>query len=264
LTVTFLAKKSVDGLAFLRSQKKSFEWIFIDPSRRDNSKGKVFQLADCTPNVAEHIDLFFEKSNNILIKTSPLLDISKGIAELKNVFQIHVIALENEVKELLWVLKKGFHEEVTVKTINIRNKHSQKFSFTLKEEKRAVSDFSTPLSYLYEPNAAILKSGSFKSIGNRLSLHKIHPSTHLFTSNKEINSFPGRNFRILAKHAYHKKTFKKLKISKANISTRNFPHSVAEIRKKLKIKDGGDEFLFFTKDLNEKLIVLKKTATPTL
>jgi len=200
--------------------------------------------------------LFFEKSDNILIKTSPLLDISKGISELKNVYQIHIIAVDNEVKELLWVLKKGFSDEIQLKTVNIQKTVKQTFDFKPSKEKNNGSNFSKALSYLYEPNAAIMKSGGFNSIGKTYNLNKLHPNTHLYTSDKLVD-FPGRCFKIISAIPYNIKAIQKEGIHKANISTRNFPESVANLRKKLKIEDGGEHFLFFITNLKENLLLLR-------
>jgi len=246
----------IDGISFIISQNQHFDWLYIDPSRRNEAKGKVFRLTDCTPDVSVQLDLFFEKANNTLIKTSPLLDISKGISELNNVAEIHIIAVANEVKELLWVLESGFLGETEVKTFNISKKSQQEFNFYLSVEKNTISTFSKPLAYLYEPNAAIMKSGGFKIIGRKFDLQKLHANTHLYTSAQLID-FPGRCFRIIETYPFNNKAIKNTGIKKANISARNFPISVADIRKKLKIKDGGETFLFFITDNNEKLRVLR-------
>ena len=197
----------------------------------------------------------FSKSDNILLKTSPILDITAGINALLFIKEVHIVAVNNEVKELLWVLKKGFIDEITMKTINFLKQDHDIFDFRLSEEKETNSEISSPLNYLYEPNAAIMKSGGFKTIGSRFLLKKLHEHTHLYTSSKLID-FPGRQFEIEKCIPYNKNNLKALSIEKANITTRNFPHSVATIRNKFKIKDGGEIFLFFIKDLNEKHQVL--------
>ncbi len=255
LNVKNIQNHSLDAIDFLQQTTQNFDWIYIDPSRRNDTKGKVFLLSDCTPDITEHLTLFFEKSDNILIKTAPLLDISAGLAELKNVKEIHIVAVHNEVKELLWVLKKGYKNEVVIKTINHGKAANQTFNFNLSEEKRALSTFQEPQTYLYEPNAAILKSGGFRTIGQQHALHKLHEHTHLYTSEKLI-AFPGRRFKIDKTVPYNKKSLKELQVRNANISTRNFPESVASIRKKFKIKDGGDIFLFFVKNCFNKHQIL--------
>ncbi|KAB1071926.1 class I SAM-dependent methyltransferase [Tamlana haliotis] len=244
-----------DGMDYLRHSEKQFDWIYIDPSRRHDSKGKVFFLNDCLPNVPENLELLFSRSKNILIKISPLLDLSIGINELKHVKTIHVVALNNEVKELLWVLECDFSGDVHIETVNIQKQRKAKFNFNLNEEKQANATYSEPLSYLYEPNAAILKAGAFESVSEQLKINKLHKHSHLYTSDNLVE-FPGRSFKIEQILQYNKKALKTLNISKANITTRNFPETVQNIRKKFKIIDGGTHYLFFTTNMNDKKIIL--------
>lgn len=259
LSVNNVETFPIDGIEFLKSSNNNFDWIYIDPSRRHDSKGKVFLLKNCLPNVPEHIDLLFQTSDNILIKTSPLLDLSIGVNELKYVKTIHIIAVNNDVKEVLWVLEKGFSNDVSVETVNIKKNSEEHFKFILNKNQNEVQ-YSEPLSYLYEPNAAILKSGGFNEVSSQLNINKLHQHSHLYTSNTLID-FPGRAFKIENIINYNKKNFKKLGLDKANITTRNFPETVQQIRKKLNIKDGGDTYIFFTTDLNNKkiTIICKKT-----
>ncbi|MBQ4821358.1 class I SAM-dependent methyltransferase [Aquimarina sp. MMG016] len=243
-----------DGLEILKNQN-TVDWIYIDPSRRHNSKGKVFFLEDCLPDVPSNLDFLFSRSKNILIKTSPLLDIQIGISSLKKVKEIHVVAVNNEVKELLWVLDSTFNGDIIIKTVNLTKTGNKEFSFLLKDETNISVPISLPKTYLYEPNAAILKSGGFSSIGKKLGLYKLHINSHLYTSDQLIN-FPGRRFQIINIYPYQKKVLAKAGITKANITTRNFPESVSVIRKKLKIKDGGQEYLFFTTNSENKKVIL--------
>ncbi|WP_368662369.1 THUMP-like domain-containing protein [Zobellia laminariae] len=245
-----------NGLDFIKNSKSEFDWIYIDPSRRDNLKQRVFFLSDCLPNVVENLVLLFSKSKNILIKTAPLLDITAGINELKYIKEIHVVAINNDVKEVLYILQRDYTGSIAIKTINKTSQQDQVFDFKLESEKEAVSQFSEPLTYLYEPNAAVLKSGAFKILGKALQLKKLHVNTHLYTSNHLIN-FPGRRFKIESILPYNKASLKKAGIKNANVTTRNFPESVATIRKKMKIKDGGQIYLFFTKNLAENVVVLR-------
>lgn len=244
-----------DGMEFLKDTETRFDWIYLDPSRRNESKGKVFRLSDGIPNVLDNLEVLFAKSDNILLKTSPLLDFSIGIAELKTVQEIHVIAVNNEVKELLWVLRKADTAEITVKAINLSKTGKDTFEFMLHEEQNASATYSLPLSYIYLPNAAILKSGAFQMVAHRYGLNKLHAHTHLYTSDHLID-FPGRCFNLNDAMPYSKRNMKRLGLDKANISTRNFPESVAEIRKKFKIADGGDTYLFFVTDSNGVRTVL--------
>lgn len=245
---------SGDGLEFLKNTKEIFDCIYIDPSRRNDTKGKVFLLQDCLPNVPENIDFLFTKTHQILIKNSPILDITSTINELKFVKEIHIIAVNNEVKELLFLLEKDCTSSINIKTTNISKNNTQVFNFTYQEVKQ--SEYSEPLTYLYEPNAAILKSGGFHEITNQLEVFKIHQHSHLYTSENLID-FPGRTFKIDAVLSYDKKKINKLiPNKKANITTRNFPKTVAQIRKETKLKDGGNLFIFCTTNVINQLTVL--------
>ncbi len=244
----------IDGIDYLKSTEQFFDCIYIDPSRRNDLKGKVFLLKDCLPNIPENLDLLFRKTNQILLKNSPILDISSAIDELKFVKEIHVIAIQNDVKEVLFLLEKDFKKGIQIKTINIQKKSCQKFNFDLYDKIESL--YSEPLTYLYEPNAAILKSGGFHQISNQLNVFKLHQHSHLYTSDSLID-FPGRIFKIKNIIPYDKKKISKIvPDKKANITTRNFPKTVAQIRKETKLKDGGNLFLFFSTDRNNKLIVL--------
>lgn len=245
-----------NGIEALKSIDQPFDWIYVDPSRRDNTKQKVFLLTDCAPNIKTFQGLFLKYGQNVMIKTSPLLDISATLIVLKHVKEIHVVSVNNEVKELLWVLERFFEGKVQVKTVNIKKDKIQKFNFTHEEESIAEVDYNIPLTFLYEPNAAILKSGAFNSISNILGIPKLHKHSHLYTSTYLID-FPGRHFKIEKLLPFNKKLFTKEKITKANVTIRNFPISVHDIRKKLNIKDGGSVYLFFTTNLyDEKIIII--------
>ena len=243
-----------DSFKILKDLNQQYDWIYIDPSRRNESKGKVFMLKDCLPNVPENLNFYFQFSNNILIKTAPILDIKAGLSELKNVKIIHIIAVDNEVKEVLWQIEKNFDDHIEIKTINI-TKENQNFSFKLTVNSQKPT-FSLPLQYLYEPNAAIMKSGGFNQVGLYYKISKLHQHSHLYTSEKII-AFPGRIFKIENVILYHKPEMKThLENKKANITARNFPETVENIRKKWKIKEGGNIYCFFTINNNEEKIVL--------
>jgi len=243
-----------DSLDTLKKLNQKFSWIYIDPSRRNDTKGKVFMLKDCLPNVPDLQDTYFEYSNNILIKTAPILDISAGLLELKNVKQIHIIAVENEVKELLWIIEKEYKDEIVIKTINFVKQNEEVFSFNMNSESNVNYDF--PKKYLYEPNSAIMKSGGFNQIASYFSVDKLHKNSHLYTSD-ELIDFPGRTFQIQKIVNYSKKDMiENFSNQKKNITIRNFPDTVENIRKKWKIKDGGNQYCFFTTDKNENKIAL--------
>ena len=243
----------VDGIDYLKTLNTTYDWIYIDPSRRHDSKGKVFFLKDCLPNVPEHLEMLFKVSKHVMIKTSPLLDISVGRNELKQVKTIHVVAVNNEVKELLWILEANLEGDLNIETVNIKKEKREHFNFN--PDKNKASEYSLPCTYLYEPNAAILKSGGFNEVSNQLNVFKLHQHSHLYTSENLID-FPGRRFKIENMLPYNKKAFKRTGMKKANVTTRNFPETVQQIRKKLNIKDGGDAYLFFTTTKDENKVVL--------
>ena len=250
---------ATNGIDYIINNDTTYDWIYIDPSRRNDAKGKVFMLSDCLPNAPQHLDNLFKKTNNIMIKTSPLLDISLGIKELDFVKEIHCIAVNNEVKELLWILDKGFDQSVKIITTNIKKDKKHNFVFFLNEEANATVNYSKPLTYLYEPNSAVLKSGAFNSIAEQLNVFKLHKHSHLYT-NEQLIDFPGRRFKIETIAPYNKKKFKQqFKLDKANFTTRNFPETVAQLRQKLKVKDGGTDYLFFTTDEDNNKIVIHCT-----
>lgn len=244
-----------DGIHYLQNNSQKYDWIFVDPSRRNENIGKVFLLKDCLPNIPEQLPLLFSHTQKVLIKVSPILDLTQGLEELSFVKEVHVVAVNNEVKELLYLLEQHHTGDVMIKTINLTHGREVVFDFVLNEEKASSAQLGHPQKFLYEPNAAILKSGGFKIVGEKYGLYKLHQHSHLYTS-ETLMEFPGRRFSIVQVLPYSKKTLRSFSQTKANITTRNFPLSVAEIRKKHKIKDGGDRYLFFTKNHDDSLLVL--------
>jgi len=244
-----------DSLNTLQQQGKKWDWIYIDPARRNDAKGKVFMLKDCLPNVPGLLDVYFTYTDNILIKTAPILDISAGLSELIMVKAIHIVAVNNEVKELLWVLEKGFKGTPLLHAASITASGTDVFTANLESE--AEAPYNMPSKYLYEPNAAIMKSGAFDAVAYEYKLHKLHKHTHLYTCD-ELIDFPGRRFIINEMIPYGKSEMKQhVEGRQMNITTRNFPLQVEELRKKWKIKDGGNDYTFFTTNAkNEKIVLL--------
>lgn len=245
---------NIDGLHYLTESAATYDWIYLDPSRRSSDFEKVFMLQDCVPNLIQCQSLLFDHTKCVMAKLSPLLDITSALRDLNSVAELHCIAVSNEVKELLLLLKKGHQGAIQLKTVNIKGANLEYFNAVLGETNNA--QYSLPLKFLYEPNAAILKAGLFNEVSYKLNVFKLHSNSHLYTNNELIN-FPGRRFKILYNVSYDEKKIKSfLPGDKANITTRNFPDSVAKIRKKTKIKEGGQQYLFATTDLNNKPIVL--------
>ncbi|MEA3504482.1 MAG: class I SAM-dependent methyltransferase [Bacteroidota bacterium] len=246
-----------DGLLHLDNSKKHYDWIYIDPARRDNNQNRVFRLKDSTPDIPSNLNNLFKHTNNILIKAAPLFDIKQGLKELRFVKEVHVVSVDNECRELLFLLEKNYNKEPKIITVNISNNPLQTFNFSFKEEQNATSKYSEPKEYLYEPNTSILKAGAFQCIGTKLDIEKLNINSHLYTSSHLVDNFPGRRFQITQTLSFDLKGLKKsLSEKRANISCRNFPLTVEQVKKKTKLRDGGDTYLFFTRTTNNKPIII--------
>ncbi len=248
---------SGDGLEFLKNTKDKFDLIYLDPARRSEVKGKVFMLADTQPNPVENLDLLFSKSDNILIKVSPLLDLKNTLRELTNVKNIYIVSLNDEVKELLFHLEKGFEADTNIECVDLYySKEKAQNSFTT-DDKNFNVKYSNPRKYIYEPSATVMKAGAFNQVSDKYSLYKIAPNSHIYTSDELIKNFQGRVFEVTNISKPNKKEIKKILPNlKANITTRNFPMKVVDIRKKYKLKDGGDNYLFFTTDKSNQTMII--------
>ena len=231
-----------DGVDFLRNTDYQFDAIFIDPARRNNSGGKTVHIQDCEPNILDFQDIILQKSDIAIIKLSPMLDITECLSKLKNIAEIHAVASDGECKEILVVLTaKKTNNEPQIFAVN----NNLTFSFLKSEELNCSATIADSISqgmYLYEPNAAIMKAAPFRLLTQRFGTKKIARNSNLYISDDWIEDFPGRRFRIVmvggVKDFHH--------IEKANIAVRNFPLKADELRKKLKIKDGGDIYLLAT------------------
>lgn len=243
-----------DSTEILEQLNQKFDCIYIDPSRRNDAKGKVFILADCLPNVVDLQDFYYQFTNTILIKTAPILDLHAGLLELKNVSEIHIVAVDNEVKELLWKIDKNFDSSSTIIAVNLEK---EKQTITKIESSKSYSArYSLPKKYLYEPNASLMKSGGFEAVSQLFAIGKLHQHSHLYTSDEAID-FPGRKFQIDAIVSFQKNEISQhIQGKKMNVSTRNFPIKPEEIKKKYKIQDGGTVYAFFTTNLNNEKIIL--------
>lgn len=240
---------------FLTTQSQPVDCFFIDPARRTASNQKVFKLSDCEPNIVTLLPQIFIHSKNLLVKVAPLLDIQQGFLELKAVKHVWVVAVKNEVKELLFLCSKDHTAEPVLTAINLSSGH-ESFSFTLSEERSAQARLSDPLTYLYEPNASILKSGAFKRVAEKYALAKLHPSTHLYTHDALVENFPGRIFKQEAQLKADAKTAAlHFPHSKANVITRNYPLSPDELKKKLKLQDGGEKYLIGCSGEKQKFLI---------
>lgn len=248
---------NADCETFLRSMPP-VDAIYIDPARRDSAGRKTVSIADCTPNVVDLQRLLLEKARQVLVKLSPMLDIAQLRRELRCVKSVHVVAVGNECKETLVLLERDFTGEPTIFAVNLPD--GTVFGFCPSDEKCAPCVLSESVSrYLYEPNAALLKAGAFRSVAVRYTLHKLHVSSHLYTSDTLQTDFPGRVFEVLGVAPFDKKTSRVLltDVTKANLTVRNFPLSVAELRKRLKIAEGGDTYIFATTLANGQKVLVR-------
>ena len=249
-----------DGIEYIKKIDTGIDLLYIDPSRRNKENKKVHFLSDCTPLIDYDLIESLQNFKTILIKCSPIIDLKKTINDLKVVSKIYIVGINNEVKEVLFKLNKQSNNDIKIKCIDLSNRESD-FEFSINEIDNKQNNYNSEvLNYLYEPNSMILKSGAFSLICDRYDVKKLNSNSHLYTSKKLID-FPGRVFSVESVVKYSKRNLKDLNISKANITTRNFPIDVKDIRKKSKILDGGDNYLFFTVNhLNEQIII--KTKKP--
>ena len=238
-----------DGIEYLH-QLNHADLIFLDPARRDDHGARTYGIADCTPNVLELRDELLQKADHIIIKLSPMLDWRKAVEDLGNVNEVHIVSVDNECKELLLILSK---EEKPLKLFCANN--DQVFEGDqgnwLNDSSAAEIRVPVPLisqAYLFEPNASIMKAGCFTLLEQRFKVSQLDKNSHLFVSDSDISDFPGRRFSIEKTTSMNKRELKAALagIDKANITVRNFPLSVAELRKRLKLKEGGDLYLFAT------------------
>ena len=237
--------------------------IFIDPARRDDAGNKVVSLKDCTPDVTVLQEEMLSKADYVIIKLSPMLDWHRAISELSHVREVHIISVNNECKELLLVLSaRNMGENLRIYCINDAQSFvCDELDMESSQVKIAPSTLEEML-YLYEPNASLMKAGCFGVLSGRYDARMLSKNSHLFVSRDPIAAFPGRSFRIIAVSSFNKKELKRhlSGITKANIATRNFPLSVAELRKRLKLKDGGETYIFATtlSDESHVLVITEK------
>ena len=284
---SFASKKEAaasDSLGITEDQSQSLlktnlglKLIFIDPARRDDAGNKVVSLKDCTPDVTLLQEEMLSKADYIIIKLSPMLDWHRAVSELSSVREVHIISVNNECKELLLVLSARNMGEMEASSADGEVKHAGNLriycvndaqSFVCDEldmessSVRIASPVLEEMQYLYEPNASLMKAGCFSVLSERYGARMLSKNSHLFVSMEPIEDFPGRSFRIIAISSFNKKELKRhlSGITKANIATRNFPLSVAELRKRLKLKDGGETYIFATtlSDESHVLVITEK------
>lgn len=254
-----------DGIALLQSHpEEAFSLVYLDPARRDAHGGKTVLIEECEPNIAAHLSLLLQRGHIVVAKLSPMLDITRAIALLNSqqrgcVREVHVYAVGGECKDLVLVLDG---RQCSPEPRIFCAEGSRGFSFLPSEEAEVVSEMASTLGeYLYEPGPAVLKAGAFRSVGQRYGLQKLHPNSHLYTADAHVEAFPGRAFRIVEVYGFSKSELRRLSSAlcaasaaagrkaahpAANLAVRNFPESVATLRARLKIREGGGHYLFAT------------------
>ncbi|SIS29041.1 Conserved hypothetical protein 95 [Chryseobacterium shigense] len=234
---------------FLQANKDYFNSIYLDPARRDSNKNKVFLLEDLSPDILEIREKLLDSADQVVIKLSPLIDLKYLVSALPGIFRIEIIAVKNDVKEVVIFLSKEKKAGILVNCINLESGETV-FTFTFGEEESAQAGYSEPEKFIYIPNNSILKAGIFNLISERFGLNKLHPNTHLYTSGQKINDFPGRVFSM---ETIESKQIKKKE--QFNIISKNYPLKPEDIKKKYAIKDGGKDYLIFTQSKKGKIIL---------
>lgn len=237
----------------LQNPELKWDVVYLDPSRRIASQRKVI-LEDLEPNILDWMDEFLNRSEKVLIKLSPLLDLKSAIDKIPQIQEIHIIAVKNEVKELLLVCRKENNSNPKIKAVNLESDHDD-FEFNWMEEPKTILQFSKPQKFIYEPNSSILKSGAFKLTAEKFKLKKLHISTHLYTSDEALRSFPGKIYKVLEELKNPEKEIKKQAF---HLLVKNYPLKTEGVRKKYKIREGNDRTLIFTQSISGKHILLAK------
>lgn len=241
-----------DSLSYLKESKDTYDWLFVDPARRGSNGSKLYKLADCEPDILENWELLKGRAESIMIKASPMLDIKAALHEIPEIQEVTVVAVKNEVKEVLLLWHKGQKGETTITAVDLRD-GKERFSFTFTQEKNTEVGYALPQSYLIEPNAALLKAGGFKSFAAAYSLAKVHPNTHLYTTSELLHEIPARVFEIIEEIKLDKKELKRVFPSgKVNVLVRNHPLKPDVLKKKYGLKDGGKDFLLAATTMDGK------------
>ena len=246
----FLAQYSMAGS--VSSDVKKEVVVYLDPARRDAHGGKVFRIEDCEPNIIKILPSLRAISNTILIKFSPMLDITSALQSLGNEWDVHVVALHNEVKEIIFVTGNN-----RIHAVNILHEGNDQFSFTRSEEKSALCAMADCIcEYIYEPNAAIIKAGAFRLVAERFQLHKLDHNTHLYTADQLTENFPGRVWKVIAQPIKNQRDIAALGIQRAAILTRNYPLTPEELRKKFKVQESDSHFLIGARIATKPTLIL--------
>ena len=260
-----------DGVEFLQQSQQHFDWVFIDPARRDAHGGRTYGISDCTPDVLSMLSLLREKTDHVLLKLSPMLDWRKAVSDIgpNLVSEVHIVSVANECKELLVVVKCGVlnvEGDYSIHCVNLLPDGEQHFEYSPSQHISLHTPHSTfnESLYLYEPNASIMKAGCFNELAAHFGVSQVAPNSHLFTSDRPVPDFPGRQFVIEAVTTMNKRELRQhlQGITQANIAVRNFPLTAADLRRRLKLADGGPTYIFATTlaDNTHVLLVCRKAV----
>jgi hypothetical protein len=257
LGATNIKHHNLSASGYLNADYSEVDCIYLDPSRRDAHNRKMSSLASCEPNVLELLPSILQRTRYVLLKASPLLDITGALKQLEKVSHVFIVSATNECKEVLFLIDSTFTTEPVIEAINLSSGPISSFRFTFSEEKRYQISFSEPEEFIYEPNASLLKGGAFKSISARFGISKIHPSTHLYTSKNLVTDFPGKIFKVLDLVKPDAKVLRRyFPEGQANIFTRNYPLSPQELKTKGRLNDGGAGFLIGFSGLKKKYLAV--------
>ncbi len=250
--------------AFLQKNDRHFDLIYLDPARRDGQQKRLFRFSDCQPNVLEIKEALLSTADRVLIKAAPMLDLNLAAEELGAVAKVWVVSVDGECKEVLYLLEAGAvaGPETPIEAVCLGVAPAA-LVFSRRAEQLAELAYSEPLRYLYEPDAALLKAGAFRTFARHFGLKKLHPNTHLYTSETWVREAPGRQFQVEAMVRYDRKALREvLPEGRALLAARNFPDSVEQMRKKLGLADGGDWFVFgvTSADARKKLLVCRRAV----
>ena len=255
----------VENVKFTQEKAENFQftekydWVYLDPSRRDSNNRKLFKISDCQPDICAMKEKIFAFTDQIMIKYSPMLDVKLAISQLGDVNRVIILAEKNEVKELVFILKKGIEKEPVIECVNLGSDQPG-FVFKYSKEEAISPVYGLEEGYLFEPNSAIYKAGAFKLMADKFGIKKLSANSHLYTAKEIQTNFPGKTFKIIAVTKFDNKSLNRvIKEKKANIIARNFPLKPVEIKKKLGWGDGGDFFSFFTRNQNNRNIVIITT-----
>lgn len=257
-----VAVQHVHAESFIQSMPDNTDLVYIDPQRRNDTQRGIFDLSKCSPDLLAVLPILLQKSKIVLLKTSPILDIHLAVSILKNVFAVHIVQWQGECKEVLYCLRTAStsaeHDiPITVVEIDDSGVPTQSFTFTAKQEAESAAEYGMPEAYIYEPAAAVYKAGCFSLLSSSFGLRKLHKHTHLYTSDRLIDNFPGKCYAFMESVAARAVNFP---VQKSELVLRNYPGHVNDLRKKLGLAEGGDHRIFACTLRNEekKLLICKK------